>query len=58
MPATKTKLPRCYKCGQVIRKQEYLDDGESARHIVCPLTPAQHELARAGGLEPPKHYKH
>ena len=31
------KLPVCVKCGQAIRKSEYLrnEDG-SCRHIVCP----------------------
>ena len=49
------KLPRCAKCGQAIRKSEYLQEPDgSARHIVCPLTPELRAWGREVGIINPR----
>jgi hypothetical protein len=49
------KLPRCYKCGQAIRKAEYLAEPDgTARHIVCPLTPELRAWGREHGIIEPR----
>ena len=45
------KLPRCFKCGQAIRKNEYLKEADgTCRHIVCPLTPELRAWGRDMGI--------
>ena len=53
--ARELKLPRCSKCGQAIRKAEYLQNPDgTARHIVCPLTPELRAWGRENGILEPR----
>jgi hypothetical protein len=36
MAKHKTKKPRCFRCGEVIRDAEYLTEDQGARHMTCP----------------------